>query len=71
MVKKYPVAGQLHGTVNRAFEPARALTFEPAFEAPSAHPFGPQLFAQRWVSGFVEILEERSKKRLQANKTIH
>jgi hypothetical protein len=47
MIKKYPVAGQLHGTVNRTFEPARGLTFEPAFEASSAHAFGPQLFAQR------------------------
>jgi len=71
MIKKYPIGGPLHGTVNRALEPARLLTFEPAFKALSAYAFSPQLFAQGGVSDFVEILEERLKERLQATEAVH
>jgi hypothetical protein len=71
VIKEDPVAAHLHGTVNRAFESAGALILEPAFETVCAHPFSTQLFAQRGVASLVEILEERSKERLQAGKTVH
>jgi hypothetical protein len=45
MIEKDPVGGALQRTVNRAFQPARGLIFEPPFETSAAHPFGTQLFA--------------------------